>query len=34
MTPAYLRLALVAATVIVTSPAFAQASKIDAADTA
>jgi Amt family ammonium transporter len=34
MTSASLRLALVATTVIVTSPAFAQGSKIDAADTA
>src|SRR5215831_7896806 len=38
MTPAYLRLALVAAMssslTIMTSPAFAQGSKIDAADTA
>ena len=34
MTRAYLRLATVAALVIATSPAFAQSSKIDAADTA
>ncbi|MGC2823467.1 MAG: ammonium transporter [Pseudolabrys sp.] len=34
MTRAYLRLAAVAALVIATSPAFAQSSKIDAADTA